>query len=189
MTSATGLRGEGRLRDVGWRLLAGASAGMLAVQVVHVVEHVLQTGYWLAHPMAAPWLTPWAAAGRDTLAAAVDGRSGSGNEVLHLGGNLVFLVGLVAFAVVLQHHRVMAPRALGAALWLQGAHVLEHVVLTASWFATGQARGVTTLFGAVHGATAGALRVWTHLALNLAATGMTLAALNRLRQSEREWWR
>lgn len=154
----------------GERLLAAAALFGLGFQFVHVVEHVAQTVYWGMHPTAAPWLTPWAAAGRDALAMTVDGHPGSGNELLHLAGNMIFLAGLAALIALLQRGNSPVPRPLRAARWIQGLHVLEHAVLTATWFVFGQALGLTTLFGAVEGATLGGLRVWAHFALNLVAT-------------------
>jgi hypothetical protein len=149
----------------------------LGFQVVHFAEHLLQVGYWVRHPRSAPWLTPWAAAGRDGLAAFTDGQAGTGNELLHLLGNLVFLGGLAA-AVVLGrrgHPPIRAAVWLRRAVWLQSAHVAEHVALTTTWVAFGRAEGVSTLFGVLQPGTviASSVRVWFHLALNLAATGAT----------------
>ena len=85
--------------------LLAVGAGALTFQVVHAAEHVLQMGYWAMHPREAPWLTPWAATARDGLASfcSLLGSSGGaklGSEVLHLAGNLIFLAGLAALAVV-----------------------------------------------------------------------------------------
>lgn len=176
MTTDT-VRGAPR-RELGWQLLAGLVVGVLAFQVIHVLEHVLQTAYWVLHPAAPPWLTPWASVGRDALAAAVDGHPVSGNEVLHLGGNVLFLVGLVGLVALLHHRQVEVSRLMAIAVWVQGLHVLEHVALTATWFVAGRVIGVTTLFGTVGGTTVSSLRVWAHLLLNLSATGCFLVALS-----------
>lgn len=164
----------------GARVLVATALFGLGFQLVHVVEHLAQTVYWVMHPTAAPWLTPWAATGRDVLAMTVDGNANSGNELLHLAGNVIFLSGLAALTVLLRRGRSPVPGPLRAALWAQGLHVLEHVVLTTTWFVYGRALGVTTLFGAVQGATVGGLRVWAHFALNLVATGCAIAGVASL---------
>lgn len=158
------------------------AAGGLAFQVVHALEHVLQLGYWVAHPLQAPWLTPWAAAGRDVLAVATDGQAAGGSELLHLLGNLIFLGGLVALAV--WHARTgrdSGSRALRWALAVQGVHVAEHLLLVTTWVLTGQATGFTTLFGAVAVGTAPAhaVRVLSHFALNAVATWVAVVAAVR----------
>lgn len=155
------------------------AAGGLLFQVVHALEHVLQLGYWVAHPLEAPWLTPWAAAGRDTLAVAVDGHAAGGNELLHLLGNLIFLGGLVALAVWrTRTARAGGGRTLRWAFGTQGLHVAEHMLLVATWALAGQATGVTTLFGALEAGTAPAhsVRVLSHFALNAVATWAAVVA-------------
>lgn len=153
------------------RLLVVAAGG-LGFQVVHVAEHVAQVAYWLAHPTEAPWLTPWAETGVHVFAALSDGRHGTGQELLHLVGNVIFLGGVVAALALAARLSPSGRRVLHLALWVQAAHVGEHVLLTSTWLATGEAVGVTTAFGALTAdpVTGGAVRVWVHFALNLAAT-------------------
>lgn len=171
-----GMRSTNRSRP--W-LLAVAIGG-IGFQVLHFAEHLLQAGYWLARPSEPPWLTPWAAAGRDGIASVTDGRAGTGNELLHLAGNGVFLAGLAAaLAVTLRSPRARSEAGttwLRRATWLQAAHVAEHVVLTTTWLSFGEADGASTLFGALEPGTAvaGAARVWIHFALNLAATAFAV---------------
>lgn len=143
----------------------------LAFQVFHFAEHGLQLGYWFIHPDAAPWLTPWAGAGRDVLAVASDGQAGSGNELLHLIGNGVFLVGLL-LATRLDDSESISRRHLRLAIWVQGLHMVEHVALTATWFITGRSIGLTTGFGLLPpaGGVGGSVRVWSHFLINLVAT-------------------
>ncbi len=174
-----------RARLGGGRLLAAVAASAIAFQVFHLIEHLLQAGYWLAHPDAPPWITPWARVGSDVIAAAVDGRAATGNELLHLVGNLLFLSGLLALASVAGRTRRTSDRFNGPLRWglaIQGLHVAEHVALVATWFAAGQAHGVSTLFGALTPGTptADALRVWFHFAVNLAATVAAVTAVLRL---------
>jgi hypothetical protein len=153
-------------------LIAVAAAG-LGFQAVHSLEHLLQLGYWLLHPASPAWLTPWAAAGRDALAAVTGQGPMTGMELLHLLGNAVSLAGLCATLAVLGRDRTS--QALVAVTWLQAAHLAEHVALTATTLLTGEAIGLTTAFGAGPPGPAGtALRVWAHFAINL---GLTLYAL------------
>lgn len=160
---------EGGWRST-WLLVAAAGIGF---QVGHFVEHLAQLGYWAAHPSEAPWLTPWAAAGRDVLT--FGGPPTTGVEVLHLLGNLIFLVGVVGLWMYARG-RVGGSRPLRAALWLQGFHVGEHVLLTSTWLVTGSALGTSTLFGALDGAALSGYRVWWHFIVNLAATILALRA-------------
>ncbi len=155
-----------------------AAAG-LSFQVVHALEHVLQLAYWLGHPTEAPWLTPWAGYGRDVLATLFGREATVGIELLHLLGNLLFLTGLTALAASARPDR---PRSLQRALIVQGLHVGEHVLLTASAIATGRALGATTAFGLLPSGTvlATAVRVWSHFGLNLLATWFALCALHRI---------
>lgn len=159
------------------RLLQVAVLWGVGFQAFHAFEHVLQVGYWFLHPTAAPWLTPWAAVGRDIAAVPIGGAEAGGAELLHLVGNVVFALGLLALWAL---HRVddrRPPSTLRVAGLAQGFHLAEHALLTVSWFATGEALGVTTVFGQVQGPLASSLRVWSHLLLNLVPTVAVLAAI------------
>lgn len=148
----------------------------LAFQLFHFIEHVAQLAYWLGNPTKAPFLTPWATAGRDILA--VDGTAGGGNEILHLVGNLIFLAGIVALALIARYsgRKLTEIPYLREAMALQGIHVAEHVLLTLSYLTLGSALGFTTLFGAAEGAFGSSLRVWAHFLLNLGATYYVMRA-------------
>lgn len=157
----------------------------IAFQVFHFAEHLLQAGYWVVHPGEAPWLTPWAAAGRDVLASAADGQAATGSELLHLGGNAVFLAGVVAAVVAVRASGrwTRTPSALRVALWAQGLHVGLHLVLTVTWLTFQQAHGLSTLFGLLEPGTVltNAMRVWVHFAINLGATVYAVIGLWQLR--------
>ncbi len=148
-------------------VVAGAS-----FQVTHLVEHLLQLGYWLGHPTAVPWLTPWARSAADSLST-----SAFGVEALHLVGNGIFLMAAVALVVV----TAGTPRRHRAARWclvVQGLHVAEHLALTTSVAAGGRAVGVSTLFGTLGpGPAAWTYRVVLHFVVNLVATVLALRAL------------
>lgn len=154
-------------------VIAVVAIAGLSFQVLHALEHVVQAGAWVAAPDQPPFLTPWAVAGRDALA--VTGSAALGNELLHLGGNFVFMAGLAALWAL----QGAAPsRALRAAVIAQAAHVLEHVALTATLAVTGRAIGVTTLFGLLDaGPTLWGLRVVAHFTINGIATVAAMAAV------------
>lgn len=156
------------------QLTIGLAMGGIGFQIVHFVEHTAQLGYWFAHPTAAPWLTAWAEAGRGWLSH----DPGRGNELLHLVGNAIFLAGLVALWYL------ATPKLndkLNRALWVQGFHVVEHTLLTASFLVWGVARGFSTLFGALETTSLFVFRVWWHFVFNLAATWYAVGAV-------RVWW-
>lgn len=168
---AAGLVWTWRTRPQQRRTVVGVvAAGGLGFQALHVLEHVVQAGAWVAAPEQPPFLTPWATAGRDALA--LGGDIALGTEVLHLAGNVVFLVGLLAFgALVRGHAGSRTRRSLHLALVVQALHVAEHVALTATAATAGTAVGVTTVFGLLeNGPALWTLRVNAHLTLNTIAT-------------------
>lgn len=156
-----------------------AAAG-LAFQVFHLVEHGAQLTYWVAHPSDAPWLTPWAQFGVDTLT--VRAVPGLGGELLHLLGNLVFFGALLALAGMAVRRSSHASRSLRWSLGIQGFHVAEHALLTLSVLFLGRALGVSTAFGLLldTGALGSSTRVWVHFSINLAATITAVVAGQQL---------
>lgn len=156
-------------------LLKYLAVGALAFQMVHLIEHVAQLGYWIARPLEAPWLTPWAVEGRDALAAG--GNLALGNELLHLVGNLIFLGGLLALVLYSRRREQETPSPLRIAMVVQGIHVAEHVVLTVTTVVWGKAAGLSTFFGLVDGPVMTSYRVWFHFLINLVATWFAARAV------------
>lgn len=154
------------------RWLITFAAGGLGFQIFHAGEHVAQVAHWSTNPSAAPWLSPWAETGAHTLATVSDGRQATGEELLHLLGNLLFLAGLIAAFVLAERLKGRGRTLLRFAVWVQVAHVAEHVLVTATWLATGTPRGVTTGFGTLAAIpeVGVVVRIWAHFALNLVAT-------------------
>lgn len=156
-------------------LLKYLAVSALAFQAVHLIEHVAQLGYWIGHPLEAPWLTPWAIEGREVLAAS--GNLALGNELLHLVGNLIFLGGLLALVLYCRRREEEARSPLRVAMVVQGIHVAEHVVLTATTAVWGEAAGLSTFFGLVSGPVMTSYRVWFHFLINLVATWFAARAV------------
>lgn len=151
----------------------------LGFQAVHALEHFVQIGAWAISPGRAPYLTPWASAGSDLLAVA--GNVALGEELLHLSGNVVFLVGLVALAVLASRSDEGRPHSLRLALLIQGLHVLEHAALTATVAVGGTALGATTAFGLLEpGPLLWTYRQMAHFVLNTVATAFAIDATVRL---------
>lgn len=156
-------------------VLALVAASGLGFQVLHVAEHVVQSGVWAAAPDRPPFLTPWATWGAEALA--VTGDPALGQELLHLLGNAVFLVGLLALTAGTR----TPSRTLKSALAWQGGHLLEHVALSLTTAVWGRAIGVTTLLGTLDaGPSMWRLRVLAHLGLNSIATLFAVIAVAQL---------
>jgi hypothetical protein len=185
ITTRTSTVGSTHTKTAQWvRWAQYAAVGGMAFQVFHLLEHFLQTGYWFLNPAEAPWLTPWAAAGRDMLI--VGGQVATGNELLHLVGNGIFFAALVAMVYVCRLHlrpTVRYPH-LSKAITAQGIHLAEHVLLTVTLFAFGKSLGVSTVFGLASGAWGSSYRVWFHFILNFAATYYAAMALAEMHEDD-----
>lgn len=173
------------MSNVSWskltrRRVAAVAVAGLAFQVFHLFEHLIQLGYWFLHPTSAPYMTPWALDGVDGLGVWFDQLPGNvapaagGMEGLHLVGNVIFLMGIVA----LRHVTPKPLPGVKTAFVVQGLHVAEHVLLTATLVLFGTPIGVSTLFGAAYDfGFGGTLRVWFHFMINVGATMPAVWAL------------
>lgn len=166
------------LRRLSTSLLVSVALAAFAFQIVHTAEHLLQLGNWVRSPSSIPWLSPWAGAGRNALASAAWGQRGTGNELLHLIGNGVFLAGTGAALAAVRRLGCGPVPWLRRILWVQGLHVAEHALLVTTLLLTGRAEGLSTLFGLVNppSTLAFSLRVLLHFAWNLAGTLMLAGA-------------
>ena len=79
------------------QLLVVLVLGGVSFQVVHFFDHLLQLGYWFAHPTEAPWMPPWSRVAIDNLTALAgcQGDMAAGMELLHLTGNWIFFAAAV----------------------------------------------------------------------------------------------
>ena len=162
--------------------LSKVVVGAVGFQVFHFLEHGLQLGYWFFNVKQKPWLTPWAQTGVDGLAFWCQIWPGSGGggqrgaELLHLLGNTIFLVGVLALFVLARETKTQNRSTQGAVLF-QGLHFLEHSLLTATVFITGTGWGASTMFGRWSGSELSSHRVWWHFTVNAIATAIALSAL------------
>ncbi|MEC9473275.1 MAG: DUF6008 family protein, partial [Actinomycetota bacterium] len=99
-----------------------------------------------------------------------------GAEFLHLLGNTIFLVGVLALFVLGRETRIRSRSIQGAVLF-QSLHFLEHILLTATVFVTGSGWGASTMFGRWSGSELSSHRVWWHFTVNAIATAIALSAL------------
>ncbi|WP_086849556.1 DUF6008 family protein [Amycolatopsis kentuckyensis] len=168
--------------------LAVIGSGVLG-QLGHVQEHVAQAGYWLGHPNAPAWMTPWGTGLAGGLQRVLPGRPTFGMELLHLTGNFLFLAGLAGVMVIT--HRATGTRTRRWAktgVWMQGLHGLEHLVLTLSVaFGAPRAIGLSTFFGLVDpGPGLTTYRVWWHFTANVLGSIVFGLALYHLWRERRE---
>lgn len=174
-------------------LLYRASLAVIVVGVIgqigHFTEHVAQVGYWVQHPDAQPWMTPWGSALARGFGEVNTTRPTLGMEILHLTGNFIFLAGLAAVMIITQRARSTRTRFWARmGVWMQGIHGLEHLSLTLSvWFGAKQAIGLSTWFGLLPaGPGLWTYRVWWHFIANLIGTIIFAVALYYLRSEQRQ---
>lgn len=158
-----------------------AVVGGVGLQTFHSFEHVIQGFFWFRDPLAPGYMSPLAkkaATGLESIAAhtlGVSGRSTLGMELLHLVGNTLFFLGIVALVLGTQ----FASRRPAAvfALVFEGIHLIEHAALTATTIAGYPAWGSSTLYGNLSGSQLSTHRIWWHLVMNVAALALTIYAL------------
>jgi len=158
-------------------------------QIGHVQEHVAQVGYWLGHPNAPAWMTPWGTGLANGLQMVLPGRPTFGMELLHLTGNFLFLAGLAGVMVITRRARGTRTRRWAKmGVWMQGLHGLEHLVLTLSIaFGAPRAIGLSTFFGLVDpGPGLTTYRVWWHFTANVMGSIIFGLALYHLWRERRE---
>lgn len=139
-------------------------------QVGHLQEHVAQAAYWVGHPNAKPWMTPWGTGLAKGFGQVDSSKQSLGMEILHLTGNFLFLAGLAGVMVITWRARQTRARRWGKmGVWMQGIHGLEHLALTLSIaFGADRAIGLSTWFGTLpNGPGLWTYRIWWHAIANL----------------------
>ncbi|MEV0005831.1 DUF6008 family protein [Micromonospora sp. NPDC050980] len=165
-TGATGVIGLGVLGQIG-----------------HVQEHIAQAGYWVAHPNAKPWMTPWGDGLANGFGQVDPTKPSLGMEVLHLTGNFIFLAGLAGIMLITKRAAsTVSRRWARMGVWMQGIHGLEHLLLTLSVaFGAKQAIGLSTWFGTLQpGPGLWTYRIWWHALANLVGSVIFAIALYHL---------
>lgn len=169
------------------RWLYHGSIGVILIGVVgqigHFQEHVAQAGYWVGHPNAQPWMTPWGTGLAKGFGRIDTSKPSLGMEILHLVGNFIFLAGLAGIMVLTRRARGTKSRKWGKmGVWMQGIHGLEHLALTLSvWLGAKQAIGLSTWFGQLDpGPGLWTYRIWWHAIANAIGTTIFGIALYHL---------
>jgi hypothetical protein len=152
-------------------------------QIGHLQEHVAQAGYWVKHPLAKPWMTPWGTGLANGFGQVDKSKPSLGMEILHLTGNFIFLAGMAGVMVITYRARQTKTRKWGKmGTWMQGIHGLEHLSLTLSvaWGAK-RAIGLSTWFGTMApGPGLWTFRIWWHAIANLIGSFIFAMALYQL---------
>jgi hypothetical protein len=178
-------RGHGRGVYLG---LAGVVGVGLAGQIAHMGEHVVQIGYWLQAPNAPTRMTPWGSGMGRGFGRIETGKPVLGMELLHLVGNLIFWAGLLGAVLLTRRHPVSgARRTARIGAWVQGAHCVEHLSLTASvWLGAHRPIGLSTWFGTLPpGPGLWTYRVWWHFWANAIPTAIFVTAAVQLWRDRR----
>ncbi|MEU7473708.1 DUF6008 family protein [Streptomyces sp. NPDC044984] len=158
-------------------------------QIGHFQEHVAQAAYWIAHPEAPAWMTPWGDGLARGMGRVDPDNPALGMEILHLTGNYVFLAGLVGIMLITSRAvtELKSRRWARMGVWMQGIHGLEHVLLTVSVaLGADRAIGLSTWFGAIApGPALTTYRVWWHFVANLVGTAILTVAVFHLWRERR----
>lgn len=160
-----------------WSVIAGLAGAGLAFQVGHFAEHAIQFAVWILGDRSGicgrdtPWMSPWVTemvrqAGTIMFpTAAAPRQMMMGMEVLHLIGNSIFLISLGCL------YYCAPSKWVRWALYIEGFHLYEHLMLTLTAYFVGKPIGLSTLFGgsAIIGSSEFAVgyRVTWHFAMNL----------------------
>jgi hypothetical protein len=158
-----------------WMVLTTAATLGLIFQVGHFFEHAFQFGIWILGDLSnicgrdTPWMSPWVTelvryVGGYFPAANAQRQMMLGMEVLHLIGNSIFLTSLVCL------YYSVPSKWVRWAIYIEGFHLYEHVMLTTTAYFVGKPIGMSTLFGGagvLEREAAVGCRVSWHFAMNL----------------------
>jgi len=134
-------------------LIAVVAGAGLAFQVGHFAEHALQFAIWILGDLSnicgrdTPWMSPWVTEmvrqGGTFLFPTADPQRQMmlGMEVLHLIGNSIFLTSLFCL------YYCVRSKWIRWAIYIEGFHLYEHLMLTATAYFVGKPIGLSTLFG------------------------------------------
>ncbi|MGI8665202.1 MAG: DUF6008 family protein [Jatrophihabitans sp.] len=188
MWSAVGVLAVAGRRSVRPWMFQGAVAVIgigIVGQIGHLQEHIAQAGYWVEHPNAKPWMTPWGTGLANGFGRVDTSKPSLGMEILHLTGNFIFLAGLAGVVVITRRAQQTRARRWGKmGVWMQGIHGLEHLSLTLSVaFGAKRAIGLSTWFGILPpGPGLWTYRIWWHAIANLIGSMIFAVAVYHLWQ-------
>ena len=157
------------------RYLLHLAVALTALQGIHTYEHLLQAYKWLLQPYQPGFISYPAQLIATGFAGLADqlGYTGTGlgMELLHLVGNIIFLIGSLAIYLVRKNN------AATALLYFESVHVIEHLTLTITASTGRPAWGASTFFARLSGAELTSFRVSWHLLMNLIAFILAILAL------------
>lgn len=171
-------------------LVAVAAAGTI-FQIGHFIEHLTQFAVWVGGNHTVPYMSPVARWLSHKIGAYVVPSPGEmcpsqmasprqmlmGMEILHLIGNIIFLSTIACL------NRLMPSKLVRNALYVEGFHLYEHIMLTLSALFLNQSVGMSTIFGGAQALGglefAVGYRVTWHFVMNLVPTAMMAVAMAR----------
>ncbi len=163
-------------------------SALLVFQIFHFAEHFIQLWMWFVGFRNMPFMSPWATEIVWVLGEwMVPGEEDYhrifklGVELLHLIGNMLFLLGIIGLRLLIKSKYVTW------ALWFQAFHVFEHVMLFFTAYYIHQAIGMSTLFGYFQPYGTDVFdevaltnyRVWWHFIANLIPTVLVCMSFKR----------
>lgn len=168
-------------------------------QIGHFFEHAFQWGVWLFGERKKPWMSPladWLCMQAGKIVHPMPFDCGDekawmakqmffGQEVLHLIGNSIFLVTIALLLIYFSSlsytwQRYESRKLMKWALAIEGFHLYEHLMLTATVFILDKPIGFSTLFGGTSffaKENAVGFRVSWHFFMNLIPTILMMKAL------------
>jgi hypothetical protein len=187
-TSVSGVRDFGNRSEIeNLRLVLWTTVALgLLFQVGHFFEHAFQWVVWLLGDISeicgrdTPWVSGWVRNLVEQVGliaaptADAPRRWMLGLEVLHLIGNGIFLATLGLLYYLTRNRWVRW------AVYIEGFHLYEHIMLTSTAFFVGKPIGLSTLFGAVGLGSkefAVGVRVTWHFAMNLLPMPLAMLGL------------
>ncbi|MCB9806155.1 hypothetical protein H6775_03290 [Candidatus Nomurabacteria bacterium] len=144
------------------------AGGGLGFQVVHFWEHLMQVFNWIFVQRQYAYMTGLGMSATNYFGNlffsgyGMSDQTRLGMEVLHLVGNGIFLIGIIAVWYFIKNREILW------ALIIEALHFCEHISLTFSSIFTGRSIGFSTLYGlATDPQFMVTFRVWWHFILNL----------------------
>jgi hypothetical protein len=150
----------------------------LFFQIVHFGEHLIQVIAWIIGYREAPYMSAIGHYLVNTLGtffysdSAIEHQMMMGNEILHLIGNIVYIVGTTGILFFVKTRYTIS------AAIIEAFHLYEHICLTISAAVIGMPIGMSTFWGlSMDPALSVTTRVWWHFLMNAIPTTLSILAL------------